>query len=66
MARVAVVGGHAKVARLLHPSLVRAGHTPVALVRSEAHRHELEALGAEVRQLDIESDRSEAFARAAR
>jgi uncharacterized protein YbjT (DUF2867 family) len=37
---------------------------PVALVRSEAYRHELEALGAEVRLLDIENETSEAFARA--
>lgn len=64
MARVAVVGGHGKVARLLHPLLVRAGHTPVALVRSEAYRHELEALGAEVRLLDVEKETPEEFARA--
>jgi uncharacterized protein YbjT (DUF2867 family) len=64
MARVAVVGGHGKVARLLHPLLIRAGHTPVALVRNEAHRHELEALGAEVRMLDIEKETSGEFARA--
>lgn len=64
MARVAVVGGNGKVARLLHPLLVRAGHTPVALVRNEAYRHELEALGAEVRLLDIEKETSEGFARA--
>ena len=38
----------------LHPALVAAGHTPVALVRNEAYRSELERLGAEVRILDIE------------
>jgi len=64
MGRVAVVGGHGKVARLLHPLLVRAGHTPVALVRNGAYRHELEALGAEVRLLDLETESSEEFARA--
>jgi uncharacterized protein YbjT (DUF2867 family) len=64
MAKVAIVGGHGKIARLLHPLLVRAGHTPVALVRNEVHRHELEALGAEVRLLDIEKETSEEFARA--
>ena len=64
MAKVAVVGGHGKVARLLHPLLVRAGHTPVALVRNEAYRQELEGLGAEVRLLDIEKETSEDFARA--
>jgi uncharacterized protein YbjT (DUF2867 family) len=64
MSRVAVVGGHGKVARLLHPLLVRAGHVPVALVRDEAYRRELEALGAEVRVLDIEKETREGFARA--
>ncbi len=52
------------MARLLHPLLARAGHTPVALVRNEAHRQELEALGAEVRILDLETESSEEFARA--
>jgi uncharacterized protein YbjT (DUF2867 family) len=52
------------VARLLHPLLVAAGHTPVALVRNEAYQHELEALGAEVRLLDVERGTSEEFARA--
>jgi uncharacterized protein YbjT (DUF2867 family) len=55
MSRIAVVGGHGQVARLLHPLLRDAGHVPVALVRSEAHRAALEAAGAEVRLLDIES-----------
>ena len=63
MARVAVVGGHGKVAQLLHPLLVGAGHTPVALVRNEAHRDDLDALGAEVRVLDIEQEPSFEFAR---
>jgi uncharacterized protein YbjT (DUF2867 family) len=64
MARVAVVGGNGRVARHLHPLLVRAGHAPVALVRNEARRPELEGLGAEVRLLDIEKSTAEEFARA--
>lgn len=60
--RIAVVGGHGQVARHLHPLLVRAGHTPVALVRKEAYRAELEGLGAEVRLLDIEREDESAFA----
>lgn len=52
--RIAVVGGHGKVALHLHPLLVARGHTPVALVRSREHRSELQALGAETRLLDIE------------
>ncbi|MDQ6526621.1 SDR family oxidoreductase [Nocardioides sp. LHD-245] len=62
--RVAVVGGHGQIARLLHPLLVAAGHQPVALVRREDQRSALEALGAEVRLLDIENDDVDAFARA--
>jgi uncharacterized protein YbjT (DUF2867 family) len=62
--RTAIVGGHGQVARQLHPVLARAGHTPVALVRSEAYRAELEALGAEIRLLDIEHEEAGAFAAA--
>lgn len=64
MSRVAVVGGHGKIALQLHPLLVRAGHTPVALVRKDDYRDELEALGAEVRLLDIENDDVDAYAAA--
>lgn len=56
MSRIAVVGGHGNVARHLHPLLVAAGHTPVALVRTEGYRAELEEQGAEVRLLDLEQD----------
>lgn len=52
--RIVIVGGHGKVARHLHPMLVRAGHTPVALVRKEEYRDELEALGAQMCLLDVE------------
>ena len=58
---VAVVGGHGQVARLLHPLLVEAGRTPVALVRSDAQRAALEELGAQVRLLDIERATGPAF-----
>lgn len=64
MSRIAVVGGHGQVARQLHPALVAAGHTPVALVRREEHRATLEASGAEVRLLDIERADAAAFAAA--
>lgn len=66
MSRIAVVGGHGKVAQLLHTSLVARGHVPVALVRREGYRAELEALGAEVRLLDIEQDEVPVFAEAFR
>jgi uncharacterized protein YbjT (DUF2867 family) len=60
--RIAIVGGHGKVALYLHPLLARAGHTPVALVRTEDYRAELEGLGAEFGLLDIESQDADAFA----
>ncbi|MDZ5623366.1 SDR family oxidoreductase [Nocardioides bizhenqiangii] len=62
--RVAIVGGHGQIARHLHPLLVAAGDRPVALVRSESHRAELEAASAEVRLLDIEREDADAFGRA--
>lgn len=61
MRRIAVVGGHGKVALQLHPLLVERGLQPVALVRSERYREELEGLGAEVRLLDIENSDVDAF-----
>ncbi len=50
-----MVGGHGKIALKLHPLLVEAGHTPIALVRSENYHEELEQLGAILRVLDIEN-----------
>lgn len=64
MSRVAVVGGHGQIARHLHPLLRARGHTPVALVRREEQGPPLEALGAEVRLLDIENSESREFVRA--
>jgi uncharacterized protein YbjT (DUF2867 family) len=64
MSRIAIVGGHGKVARHLLVVLRRAEHTPVALVRKDAYRKELEGRGAEVRLLDIEQRDANAFAAA--
>ena len=64
MSRIAIVGGHGKIARLLIPQLVDAGHQPVALVRNPDYTSELEKLGAEVGFLDIEQDTVDAFAEA--
>ena len=64
MSLIAVVGGHGQIARHLLVELRRSEHTPVALVRNEAYRHELEGRGAEVRLLDIERQDSDAFAAA--
>lgn len=64
MTRIAVVGGHGQIARLLHPMLLGAGHEPVALVRSAEHAAELEASGVTTRHLDIEASTAADFAAA--
>jgi uncharacterized protein YbjT (DUF2867 family) len=64
MSRVAIVGGHGQVALHLLHVLRRSDHTPVALVRKEGYRAELEDRGAEVRLLDIERQGAEDFAAA--
>lgn len=64
MSRIAIVGGHGKIARLLIPQLVEAGHQPVALVRNPDYTAELEDAGAEVGILDIEQDTVDQFAAA--
>jgi len=62
MMRIAIVGGHGQVARHLLVELRRSEHTPVALVRNEAYRNELEHRGADVRLLDIERQGVDGFA----
>ncbi len=62
MSQIAVVGGHGRIARLLHPLLVGAGHTPIALVRNEDYRQDLDALGAQMRLLDLEKDEAAQYA----
>ena len=64
MTRIAIVGGHGKIARLLIPVLVDGGHQPVALVRNPDHTTELQELGAEVVLLDIEASDDDDFAQA--
>ncbi|MXG88915.1 SDR family oxidoreductase [Nocardioides flavescens] len=64
MSRIAIVGGHGKVAQHLITALSEGGHTPVALVRKPEQRAELEGKGAEVRLLDIEQDGADEFSAA--
>ena len=64
MTRIAVVGGHGQIARLLHPLLLEAGHQPVALVRRQEHADALRAQGVEARFLDIEASAEDDFAAA--
>ena len=62
MTRIAIVGGHGNIARLLHPMLLGAGHQPVALVRKPEQAAALEASGVETGMLDIENDGVDRFA----
>lgn len=64
MDRIAIVGGHGQVARHLLVELRRTEHTPLALVRNEAYRPELEKRGAQVGLLDIERQDAQHFAAA--
>lgn len=64
MSRIAIVGGHGNIARLLVPLLLNDGHVPVCLVRNPDHVAELEQLGAETGMLDIEAADEAAFAAA--
>lgn len=61
MSTIAVVGGHGKIAMLLHPILVAGGHQPVALARSEEYRSDLDRVGAQLRLLDIENSQVEDY-----
>ena len=64
MTRIAVVGGHGKIARQLHPMLLGAGHEPVALVRRQEQADALGAAGVTTRMLDIEGEEADRFAAA--
>lgn len=64
MSTIAVVGGHGKIAMKLHPLLVEAGHTSIALARSEDYREEIASAGAGLRVLDIENAGQVDFERA--
>lgn len=64
MSRIAIVGGHGKISRLLIPLLVAAGHHVVALHRKPEQASALSGLGAEPHRIDIEADSVEAFAEA--
>ncbi len=60
--KVAIVGGHGKIAQLLITALAERGHQPLALVRKPEQTAALEALGAETAMLDIEADAAARFA----
>ena len=62
MSRIAIVGGHGKIALHLIRLLSAKGHTPLALVRNLDYAAELEGIGATVGILDIEQSADIDFA----
>lgn len=55
MARIALIGGHGKIALLAEPILVDAGHSVSAIIRNPDHASDVAATGAEPVVADIES-----------
>ena len=53
--RILVIGGHGKVARLLHPLLAARGHDVTAVIRNPDHAADVEADGAHALVADVES-----------
>jgi uncharacterized protein YbjT (DUF2867 family) len=53
--RLAIIGAHGKVARLLTPLLHESGHHVTGVVRNPDHVADVEADGAEARVFDVES-----------
>jgi uncharacterized protein YbjT (DUF2867 family) len=54
MSRIAVIGGHGKVALLLAPLLVADGHEVTSIIRNPEHAADVEATGATARVADVE------------
>jgi uncharacterized protein YbjT (DUF2867 family) len=54
--KVAVAGGHGKVARLLLELLAKGGHSGIGLIRNPDHAGDLRELGAEPVLCDLEGD----------
>ncbi|WP_068266538.1 SDR family oxidoreductase [Janibacter limosus] len=59
MSRIAVIGGHGKIALLLAPLLVEEGHSVTSVIRNPGHAAEVQAAGAtpvvaDVEQLDVD------------
>ncbi len=55
MSRILLIGGHGKVALLLSPLLVEAGHTVSSVIRNPAHEDDVAATGANPVLADIEA-----------
>lgn len=55
MSRIALIGGHGKIALLAEPLLVAAGHEVTAIVRNPVHVADVEATGARAVVADLEN-----------
>jgi len=55
MARILLIGGHGKIALLLEPLLVEAGHHVTAVIRNADHEADVAATGATPLVADIET-----------
>lgn len=53
--RIVIIGGHGKVALLLAPLLVEAGHQVESVIRNPEHADEVRATGAEAVVADVET-----------
>lgn len=57
--KVAIAGGHGKIARLLEQLLVERGDSAIGLIRNPNHADDLREIGAEPAVCDLEDDRSD-------
>lgn len=55
MARIALIGGHGKIALLAQPQLTQAGHQVSSVIRNPSHASDVAATGATPVVADIES-----------
>ena len=55
MARILIIGGHGRVARLLEPLLAERGDEVTALIRDPAHADDVAATGAVARVADVQA-----------
>ncbi|WP_150307046.1 SDR family oxidoreductase [Planctomonas psychrotolerans] len=62
--RIAIAGGHGKIARLLERQLADAGHQAVAIIRNADQTADIEAEGAEALVLDLEQTDADTLAAA--
>ena len=60
--KICIIGGHGKVALLLHPLLVEGGHEVSALIRNQDHAEEVDETGAQSVVADVETMDAEALA----